>query len=101
MGSLLSVVAAIGLAGYVSFFNAAYWAWVASSAYFGIRDEQDIGLGLLSTALAVAPLLIGGLVVRHGRRQGMSRPRSWRRGSLAAFVAVIPPVILAAAITVI
>ena len=91
----------MGLAAYVSLLNSGFWIWVGTSAYFGIRDEQNFGLGLISTALALAPLLIAGLVILHGLRRGLSRIRAWRRGCVVALLTAIPPLLLAMAMTVI
>lgn len=99
--SVISLLGAVGLSGYVSIVSTGYWLWVATSAYLGIRDKRDIGLGLLSTAFAFGPLVAGGLVGYRSRRRGLSKVRSWRRGSLVALGVAIPMLFLAAALTVI
>jgi hypothetical protein len=99
--SILGLLASIGVGAYVSIVNAGYWLWVAASAYLGIRDKQDVGLGLVATLLGLGPLTAAGLVVRRSQHRGLPNIRSWRRGSLVALAAAFPALLLAAALAVI
>ncbi|HUQ38728.1 MAG TPA: hypothetical protein VM030_01115 [Acidimicrobiales bacterium] len=50
----------IGAFAYLAFFNAAWWLWVANSAFRGIRGPTDIGLGVQCVVMTVAPLAVAG-----------------------------------------
>lgn len=61
---------------------AGYFLWVATSAFFGIRDEPDYILGVVSVTAAVAPFAAGAFTYRANRAS-----RSRRRGLMRAAIA--------------
>ena len=69
------VAIAVVAAGYLAAATTAFWVWVANSAFRGIREEQDIGLGLICVGFVVAP--VAGSVVAYRYRRSA---RSSRRG---------------------
>ena len=66
--------------------NAAYWLWVAQSAFFGIRDDPKPVLGVFSVLAALAPVAAAVAVWGATGRQ----PRHWVRRLCAAFAVSLP-----------
>ena len=66
-----AVAVVAGLSGaYLAVINVGYWLWVANSAFRGLREPQDIPLGLLSVALAIGPIFAGVGTFAYRRRSG-------------------------------
>lgn len=79
-----------GVCGLLVVENAAYWLWVAHSAFLGIRDDPEPILGLFSVAAALAPVaVVGATWWATGRR-----PRGWVRRLCLAFGAGLPVVMM-------
>ena len=84
------------VAAYLLAVNASYWLWVANSAFRGIREPADPGLGVLSLILAAGPAVAGVLVFKSRRnRLGSIRAVTTAGGAsllatlTAMFVAVL------------
>jgi hypothetical protein len=80
------VAVAVGVALCLSVPAAAYFVWVATSAFLGIREDRDVLLGVVCVIAAVSPFAAGAgayLVNRASR----SRRRGVMRAALACAAA--------------
>ena len=78
----LIVGAAVAVALYLSVPAAAYFVWVATSAFLGIRDDRNVLLGVVCVIAAAAPF-VAGMAAYSSTVQLRSRRRGVMRGALA------------------
>lgn len=98
---LVGLLAAGALAAYVAGGNAAFWLWVANSAFRGIREPVDVPLGVQSVAFALVPPAVGAVTWLWHRRKRHPLTPSTAWSLLCASVAALPFVLLAATASVI
>lgn len=73
---------AVAVALYLSVPAAAYFIWVATSAFLGIREDPDVLLGIICVIAAVAPF-VAGAAAYLVNRASPSRRRGVMRGAVA------------------
>ena len=91
--SWLGLVAAIVVSIWFIALPIAYWLWVSWSAWFGVRASQDVGLGLISLALAVVPVAVSLGTWRLLRRVRLRPTRAaiaLAAGSVAGLIVYLP-----------
>jgi hypothetical protein len=89
------------LAIYLAGCNAAFWVWVAHSAFLGIRAPRDVGLGFESVAFALIPPAAGTIAGVFASHRGRTRTAYLTLSSAVAALAAIPFIFMSIVATVI